>query len=90
MSYSQTQEKHNYKSEQGYVPDAETAIKIAVAVLEPIYGKEKIAQEKPFKAVLNDDIWFVEGSMLEIHPGGVAEAEISKNDGRILRISHGQ
>jgi hypothetical protein len=39
-AYSQPPIAHNYKPAQGYVPDAATAIKIAVAVWEPIYGQE--------------------------------------------------
>ncbi len=83
-------QKHNYKPEQGYVPDEETAIKIAVAVWIPIYGKEKIENEKPYKAVLKDGVWFVTGSLPERWIGGVAEAEIAKDDSRIIRISHGK
>ncbi len=83
--------KHNYKPKEGYIPNEETAIKIAVAVWIPIYGKEKIEKEKPYKAVLKDGIWYVEGSLEEgFVKGGVAEAEISKDDGHIIRISHGK
>jgi hypothetical protein len=39
--------EHNFKPPVGYVPDDVTAIKIAVAVWEPIYGKKQIADEKP-------------------------------------------
>ena len=86
--------KHTYVPPAGYVPDAATAIKIAVAVWEPIYGARTIAGEKPYKATLAGDIWTVTGSMPAISrlipaPGGVAEADISKQDGRILRVSHG-
>jgi hypothetical protein len=72
------------------VPDAQTAIKMAVAALEPIYGKEKIAGEKPYKAILNDSVWKVIGTLPPNMVGGVAEAEISKNTGKILRIIHGK
>lgn len=82
-------QKHNYKPEEGYVPDAETAITVAVAVWVPIYGKEQIESEKPYSASLKDGIWYVIGSLPE-GPGGVAEAEIAKENGCILRISHGE
>ncbi len=42
---------HNYVPPNGYVPDAETAVQIAVAVWSPIYGRDKIEQEKPYSAV---------------------------------------
>jgi hypothetical protein len=82
--------KHNYKPEQGYVPNEETAVKIAVAVWIPIYGKKQIESEKPYKAVLKDGVWYIAGSLPKGWDGGVAEAEIVKEDGRIIRISHGQ
>ena len=83
--------EHNYKPPQGYVPDAATAIRIAVAVWEPIYGQERIAQQKPFVATLANGIWTVEGSLQKQYThGGTAVAEISKDDGRILKVSHGK
>ena len=82
--------QHNYKPAVGYVPNAETAIQIAIAIWEPIYGKEQIAGEKPYKATLKEGVWFVEGSLPKGWRGGVAEAEISKDSGAILRVSHGK
>lgn len=82
--------KHNYKPAEGYVPDKATAIAIAVAVWVPIYGKENIENKKPFKAILKDGIWYVSGSVPLGWKGGVPEAEVSKDDGRTLRISHGK
>jgi hypothetical protein len=80
----------NYKPKDGYVPDEQTAIAIAVAVWTPIYGKDKIEGEKPFKAQLKSGVWTVTGSLPEGFDGGVAEADIAKDDGRILRVIHGQ
>jgi hypothetical protein len=80
----------NYKPKDGYVPDEQTAIAIAVAVWSPIYGRDHIQNEKPFKAVLTNGVWHVEGTLPEGLVGGVAVAEISKDDGRILKVSHGQ
>jgi NTF2 fold immunity protein of polymorphic toxin system component len=79
----------------GYVPDATTAIKTAVAVWTPIYGERQIADEKPYRATLKDGVWTVEGSMPPnpLHQpmfGGVALIEIAKSDGRILRVEHGE
>jgi NTF2 fold immunity protein len=82
--------KHTYMPAAGYVPDAATAIKIAVAVWEPIYGAKQIAGEKPFHAALHRGVWTVQGSLPEKTPGGVALAEISQKDGRIMRVSHGK
>lgn len=81
---------HSVVPPEGYVPNAEAAIQIAVAVWGPIYGAEKIEREKPYRASLRNDVWVVEGSLPAQRLGGVAIAEISKKDGRILRVSHGK
>ena len=80
----------SYQPKDGFVPDAATAIAIAQAVWGPIYGQERIAQEKPFKAVLRKGVWTVEGSLPRGYMGGVALAEIAKQDGRVLRVVHGK
>lgn len=83
--------KHNGVPKEGYVPNAETAIGIAVAVWGPLYGASNIARQKPYRATLREDgVWVVEGSLPKGWLGGVALAEISKSDGRILRVSHGR
>lgn len=81
--------KHNVSPNDGLVPNAETAIKIAEAVWLPIYG-HAILKKKPFKARLAGGIWIVEGTLPAEMVGGVPVAEISKKDGKILRVSHGQ
>jgi len=74
---------------EGFVPDQATAIRIAEAVWIPIYGEAEIAGEKPFNARLQGGIWVVTGT-LHADLGGVAHAEISKRDARIIRVSHGK
>lgn len=90
MSTALGDDKHSYKPKDGFVPDAITAIRIAEAVLTPVYGEEKIKSERPFTATLRKGVWTVEGSLPEGWLGGVAVVEISKEDGRILRMSHGK
>jgi hypothetical protein len=80
--------EHNYRPEAGYVPDAETAMKIAEAVWLPIYGAT-VLEKKPWRARLENDVWVVEGSLPELMAGGVPVAKISKRTGEILRVSHG-
>ncbi len=82
--------KHNVVPKDGYVPTKDVAIKIAVAVWEPIYGADKIADEKPYRTTLTEGVWTVKGSLPKGAKGGVALAEISKEDGRIIRVSHGK
>jgi len=80
---------NNYKQrEEGYVPDSATAIKIAEAVWIPIYGKETLRDEKPFKARLVNGVWIVDGTLPKGARGGTAYAEISKESGCILKVTH--
>ena len=89
----------DYKPKDGYVPDEQTAIKIAEAIWFPIYGS-KIYDEKPYKVkLINKKIWVVEGTLKEnlkgmdstivIQKGGVAYIEINKEDCKILKLTHG-
>lgn len=85
---------HAYQPPNGYVPNEETAIAIAVAVWNPIYGKDLIAKEKPYSAKLADGVWVVSGSLkrfMGLHgttKGGCAIAHIKQENGEILNISH--
>ena len=86
----QKQQPHSYIPPNGFVPDSATAVRIAQAVWSPIYGEAQIAGERPFHATLRKGVWTVSGSLPPNTAGGVAVAEISKRDGRILRVSHGR
>jgi hypothetical protein len=81
---------HAYVPPAGFVPDSLTAVRIAEAVWTPIYGAAQIQGQRPFRASLHGDVWTVEGSLPQGWVGGVALAELSKRDGRILRVSHGR
>ncbi len=82
------------------VPDEATAISIARPALVKIYGKSRIQQEEPLRAVLEANVWHVYGSLCcpdskgvrTCEPGrcvgGVAEAQIRRDDGNILKILH--
>ena len=49
----------SYRPKNGFVPNPATAIKIAEAVLIPVYGKEKIESDRPFKAKLEGGAWTI-------------------------------
>ena len=83
-------ERLSYTPPNGFVPDEKTAIEIAKAVWSPIYGEDKIKKEKPFHATLSDNVWTVKGSLPKGLKGGVAVIEISKDDGKIIYVSHGK
>lgn len=88
LSVHAAADQSSYKPKQGYVPDEQTAIAIAVAVWIPIYGRQQIENEKPYRASLNDGIWTVTGSLPKGFKGGTAEARISKDTGCILGVIH--
>jgi len=81
----------------GFVPDEATAVKIAEAVLIPVYGANKIESERPFTAKLKKGVWTVAGTLrcsdgkggfTTDCVGGVATVQISKRDARILSMIH--
>jgi hypothetical protein len=87
---NQTKVEHSYLPQNGFVPDEATAVAIAEAVWIPIYGKKTIQREKPIKAVLKGNVWVVTGTFNYVGAnGGVALAEISKSDAKIIRVTHG-
>jgi hypothetical protein len=86
---AQAAKPHSYVPPNGFVPDSVTAVRVAVAIWTPIYGEKQIALEKPYHAELRGGVWTVVGHLPAGHVGGVAIAEISKSDARVLRISHG-
>jgi hypothetical protein len=92
---AQESKPHSYVPPQGFVPNEQTAIQIALAVWAPIYGAENIDRQRPFRTRLRGNVWTVEGSLPPAHGGnvmlgGTALAEISKEDGRVLRVTHGK
>lgn len=70
------------------MPDEKTAIRIAEAVLIPIYGEKEIASERPFKATLKDGVWTVTGTLPPNFMGGTAIVRLSKADARIILVAH--
>jgi NTF2 fold immunity protein len=81
---------HSYVPDNGFVPTAQVAVEIARARLTPIYGRERIEGQLPLTARLEGDWWVVEGTLPPGRVGGVAHAEITRADGRILRVTHGR
>ena len=78
-------------SSRDYAPNEETAIQIAIAVWEPLYGK-RIYEQTPFIAKLENGIWYVEGTFNgeKNKRGGVAYNEIDKKNGKIYKVTHGR
>ena len=88
-----------HRPSAGFVPDSSTAVKIAEAVLIPVYGEKEIESERPFTAHLKNDVWIVDGTLYcpdgkggvsTLCKGGVATVQISKSDARVLYMMHGK
>ena len=80
--------EQNKFPKNGFVPDEETAIKVAEAILIPIYG-ERVLMKRPFIAELKGDIWYIKGTLPEEYTvGGVPYVEIQKSDCKILEVYH--
>ncbi|MFZ3215341.1 MAG: NTF2 fold immunity protein [Candidatus Acidiferrales bacterium] len=62
-SFAQHEQAKSFAPKEGFVPNAETAVKVAEAVLLPVYGEEQIISERPFKAALDGDVWTVTGTL---------------------------
>jgi hypothetical protein len=93
-AYCQTHGIPSVRPKEGFVPNAETAVKVGEAVLMPVYGEKRIVGERPFKATLQGDVWTVEGTLHCDGPpgttclGGTAVVKISKTSGQILFMMH--
>jgi hypothetical protein len=81
------------------VPNSTAAVKVAEAVLNPVYGQKHIESERPFTARLNGNVWTVYGTLNCSDGkdgntgeclGGVAEVHISRSDAQILFMCHGK
>ena len=73
--------------ELNYVPDSETAVKVAEAIWLPIYGN-KIYKNKPFKAkLISKNVWLISGTM-HTEKGGVPYIKLQKSDCRVLEVYH--
>lgn len=79
--------KHRYIPNDGYVPNEETAKKIAEAVWFPIYG-ERINEARPFEAYLVfDSIWVVMAASGDGYKS-TPHIEIKKSTGEILFVMY--
>lgn len=68
----------------------DTILKLAEIYLIEIYGDE-ILQQKPWIVTDNDDSYVLKGRLpKEFKVGGVAEIEIRKSDGKVVRYTHGK
>ncbi|MGA3211117.1 MAG: NTF2 fold immunity protein [Terriglobales bacterium] len=77
-----------------YIPDEATAVRIAEAVLLPIYGPSELQAERPLRAKLRGDDWIVHGDLHKpIRSGkvilsGAMFVEINRTTGAIKAVYH--
>jgi len=81
------------------VPDEETAVHLAIKAMIPVFGKEAVSKNMPYKARFQGDkpaieerVWQVEGARHCDEPskrccGRVLRATISKWTGDLIRVS---
>ena len=71
----------------GVVSDKETAIRIAEAILSPVYGEKAIREQQPYQVTLKDGKWTVDGTAAPPgHFGGRFHMVILQVDGRVLEM----
>jgi hypothetical protein len=75
----------------GFVPDEQTAVRIAEALSVALYGAQQTEDQKPFRARLSNGVWTVVGTLSPAGIyGGAATFQISKEDGQVLFAVHGE
>ena len=74
--------------EKGFVPDEDTAIKIANIIIDKFYSPADTNEHRVLQADLHKDIWYVSGTLKKGYLGGVPQVKIKKSNGEILGIIH--
>src|SRR5512135_2970071 len=74
----------------GVVPDSETAVKIALAILPSLgpRAEAEVTAFQPWTAEAVEDFWQVRGSVRPNYTGGTFVVVIAKQDGRIIGVFH--
>jgi len=79
---------------EGLVPDAETATKIAEAVLFRRYEQALILGQRPYSISLEKGVWSIAGTMDESTKegwvGGTFHIRIAQKDAQVLYLIHYQ
>ncbi len=70
---------------EGYVPDKETAIKIAEVVLFRLYGEKNITVQRPYVVTEDENIWWVCGT-LHTELGSPFRIAISRQSAAVLYL----
>ena len=72
----------------GVVANKETAIRIAEAILFPVYGESAIRGQQPYQVTLKDGKWIVDGTVRPGFAGGSFHIIILQRDARVVKIGY--
>ena len=72
----------------GVVADKETAIRIAEAILFPVYGENTIRGQRPYQVTLKDGEWIVDGTVRPGFVGRSFQIVILQRDARVVEIGY--
>ncbi|SRR6266478_1694686 len=79
-----------FERKGGLVPDKETAVRIAEAILFPIYGEKNIRDQRPYPIKLRGGKWIIDGAPPPAgFTGGSFHIIILQRDARVIEIGHG-
>jgi len=76
---------------QAMIDNPDMAMKIAEIYLTKFYGEKVMKAEVPLRASLQGDVWHLTGRDLPTGSvGGVAEIDLCRTNGQVLRVVHGE
>ena len=73
--------------DEGVIPTAEVAAKVALALSIAKYGDE-VLEEMPLQICQVDGVWKIQGTLRDGVKGGVIHIELNKRDGKIRSMWH--
>lgn len=73
--------------DEGVIPTAEVAAKVALAISIAKYDNE-VLEEMPLQICQIGGVWKIQGTLRDGVKGGVIHIEINKNDGKIRSMWH--
>lgn len=89
---AQAAPEHNILNQNGYilVQTRAHAEAIAEAHITNVYGKDHAIQQKPYQVHETQSAWEVSGSLKPNKRGGTFFIVINKQNGAVLRLTHGR
>ena len=89
---AQAAPEHNLLSQNGHilVQTRAHAEAIAEVHIANVYGKDRAIQQKPYQVHETQSAWEVSGSLKPNRLGGVFLIVINKQNGAVLRLTHGR